>query len=156
MRASDDFPLSFRFSQWKLQDYQARLANTPKELEQILIPISEAGVDIFHASQRRYWEPEFEGSGLNLSGWAKKVTGKPSITVGSVSLAKDTTETAVDLAKVKVTPIDKLVDRLDHQEFDLVAVGSALLADLNWPLKVKADCNNDIAPYSTQVLAELF
>ena len=145
MRASDDFPLSFRFSQWKLQDYQARLANTPKELEQILIPISEAGVDIFHASQRRYWEPEFEGSGLNLSGWAKKVTGKPSITVG-----------AVDLAKVKVTPIDKLVDRLDHQEFDLVAVGSALLADLNWPLKVKADCNNDIAPYSTQVLAELF
>jgi len=26
-----------------------------------------AGVDIFHCSQRRFWEPEFTGSDLNFA-----------------------------------------------------------------------------------------
>ena len=47
------------------------------------------GVDAFHASTRRYWLPEFEGSDLNLAGWTKKLTGKPTITVGSVGLDGD-------------------------------------------------------------------
>ena len=43
-----------------------------------------AGVDMFHASTRRFWEPEFpdDDSRLNLAGWAKKITGLPSMTVG--------------------------------------------------------------------------
>ena len=47
----------------------------------------DAGVDIFHCSQRRLGK--FEGSDLNLAGWVKKLTGKPTITVGSVSLDAD-------------------------------------------------------------------
>ena len=43
-------------------------------------------MDIFHCSTRRFWEPEFAGSDLNLAGWTKKLTGKPVITVGSVGL----------------------------------------------------------------------
>ena len=60
---------------------------TPGELEQFLQPLCDAGVDIFHCSQRRFWEPEFEGSELNLAGWVGKITAKPTISVGSVGLA---------------------------------------------------------------------
>jgi NADH:flavin oxidoreductases, Old Yellow Enzyme family len=57
-----DFPIIFRFSQWKQQDYSARLVETPEALAAFLEPLSAAGVDIFHCSTRRFWEPEFEGS----------------------------------------------------------------------------------------------
>ena len=49
----------------------------------------DAGVDLFHCSQRRFWEPEFEGSDLNLAGWTRKLSGVPTITVGSISLDRD-------------------------------------------------------------------
>jgi len=82
-----DFPVIIRLSQWKQQDFNAKLAHTPGEMADWLVPLAEAGADVFHCSQRRFWEPEFEGSDLNFAGWAKKLTGKPSITVGSVGLS---------------------------------------------------------------------
>jgi 2,4-dienoyl-CoA reductase-like NADH-dependent reductase (Old Yellow Enzyme family) len=48
----DDLPIVFRFSQWKQQDFKARLAHTPQELEEILGPIADAGVDVFDGSVR--------------------------------------------------------------------------------------------------------
>ncbi len=86
---SPEFPVIFRYSQWKQEAYDARLAETPEELEAILTPLAAAGVDAFHASTRRYWIPEFDDSELNLAGWTKKLTGKPAITVGSVGLDGD-------------------------------------------------------------------
>ena len=50
-----DFTIILRYSQWKQQDYTARLATTPQLLEQFLQPLADAGVDIFHCSTRRYW-----------------------------------------------------------------------------------------------------
>ena len=88
-QVGSDFPIILRYSQWKQQDFSARLAQTPAELEKFLGMLVDAGVDIFHCSQRRFWEAEFENSGLNLAGWTKKLTGKPTITVGSVSLSAD-------------------------------------------------------------------
>ncbi len=81
-----DFPIVFRYSQWKASDYTVKLAETPDELTQWLEPLVDAGVDMFHCSTRRFWEPEFAESKLNLAGWTKKLTGKPVITVGSVGL----------------------------------------------------------------------
>jgi 2,4-dienoyl-CoA reductase-like NADH-dependent reductase (Old Yellow Enzyme family) len=83
------FPIIIRLSQWKQQDYTARLARTPAEMEEWLRPLVDAGADVLHCSQRRFWEPEFEGSDLNFAGWAKKLTGVPTITVGSVGLSGD-------------------------------------------------------------------
>ncbi|MDH3976745.1 MAG: 12-oxophytodienoate reductase, partial [Deltaproteobacteria bacterium] len=140
-----DFPVIFRFSQWKQQDYNAKLANSPEELEQFLMPLSNAGVDIFHASTRRFWEAEFDGSELNLAGWARKITGKPAITVGSVGL--DSTFTS-SFGGETAHPADlnSLDERLENKEFDLVAVGRALLADAEWALKIKEGRENDIKP----------
>ncbi|HEY6869595.1 MAG TPA: 12-oxophytodienoate reductase, partial [Novosphingobium sp.] len=78
-----DRPLIFRFSQWKQQDFRARLAETPAELEAILGPIGDAGVDLFDASVRYFNSPAFPQDGdLSLAGWAKKLTGKLTGAVG--------------------------------------------------------------------------
>lgn len=152
-----EFPIIFRFSQWKQQDYSARLVDTPELLEQFLKPLAEAGVDIFHCSQRRYWEPEFEGSALNLAGWTRKITGKPCITVGSVGLDSEFLEYMVKTDKVAKTEanIDDLLQRLAEREFDLVAVGRALIVDPQWPAKLRAGRFDEVLPYSREALKEL-
>lgn len=135
-RVGPSFPIMLRFSQWKGGHYDARLAEGPAELEQLLGPLADAGVDIFDASTRRFWQPEFAGSELNLAGWAKKLSGRPSMTVGSVGLRgpldgnyvgeMNTTE----VSAANLLPLEAMLRR---QEFDLVAVGRMLLANPEWP-----------------------
>lgn len=151
-----DFPILLRFSQWKVTDYQARLAANPAELEAFLRPLVDAGVDIFDCSQRRYWEPEFAGSTLNLAGWTRKLSGKPSITVGSVSLVRDLLEAMVlssDGAGVR--GFADLIERLEAEEFDLVAVGRALLTDPEWTRKVHDGRYGALLPFATEDLRHL-
>jgi 2,4-dienoyl-CoA reductase-like NADH-dependent reductase (Old Yellow Enzyme family) len=151
---SPGFPVLFRYSQWKQDAYDARLAETPEELEAILAPLAAAGVDAFHASTRRYWQPEFEGSDLNLAGWTKKLTGKATITVGSVGLNGDFIK-AFQGEGSEVGDIDDLLDRLERDEFDLVAVGRALLQDPLWAQKVLAGRLDELAPYDPAALKTL-
>ncbi|MCC9311479.1 NADH:flavin oxidoreductase [Kitasatospora sp. RB6PN24] len=151
---SPGFPVLFRFSQWKLGAYDARLAESPDELAAILAPLAAAGVDAFHASSRRYWLPEFEGSELNLAGWTKKLTGKPTVTVGSVGLNGDFIRAFVGEG-APVQGIDNLLDRLERDEFDLVAVGRALLQDPQWAAKVLGNRLDELEPYDAAALKTL-
>lgn len=153
--AGEDFPIIFRFSQWKSQDYEAQLAATPEELGSLLEPLSEAGVDIFHASQRRFWEPAFGGSDLNLAGWAQKLTGKSAISVGSVGLSTDLLDALIDGKDAEVTDVEALVQRMEAGEFDLIAVGRALIADAQWPVKLREARLHDAAPYHKESLLSL-
>ena len=154
-RVSLDYPVCLRLSQWKLQDYSAKLARTPQELEHFLAPLSAAGVDIFHCSQRRFWEPEFEGSSLNLAGWTKKLTGKPTITVGSVTLNQEFTASFNKPDTAQVTGIDDLLDRMERNEFDLVAIGRSLIVNASWPAIVERGALNELLPFHRDVLQEL-
>ncbi|MCB5165395.1 NADH:flavin oxidoreductase [Streptomyces bambusae] len=151
---SPEFPVVFRYSQWKQEAYDARLAESPQELESILGPLAAAGVDAFHASTRRYWIPEFEGSDLNLAGWTKKLTGKPAITVGSVGLDGDFIR-AFAGEGAPLNGIDELLDRMERDEFDMVAVGRALLQDPRWAAKVLAGRFEDLSPYDPRSLRTL-
>ncbi|MDF3300434.1 NADH:flavin oxidoreductase [Streptomyces tropicalis] len=153
-RVSAEFPVIFRYSQWKQEAYDARLAETPEELEAILAPLSAAGVDVFHASTRRYWLPEFEGSDLNLAGWTKKLTGKQVISVGSVGLDGDFIK-AFQGEGAAVGSIDNLLDRMERDEFDMVAVGRALLQDPEWAAKVLGDRFDELKPYDAAALKSL-
>ncbi|GHF18313.1 NADH:flavin oxidoreductase [Streptomyces griseoluteus] len=153
-RVSAEFPVIFRYSQWKQQDYTARLAETPEELEAILAPISAAGADVFHASTRRYWLPEFEGSDLNLAGWTKKITGKPVITVGSVGLDGDFTG-AFQGEGSPLKGIDDLLDGFEREEYDMVAIGRALLQDPEWAAKVLSGRFDELKPYDATSLGSL-
>ncbi|MFJ2304359.1 NADH:flavin oxidoreductase [Streptomyces sp. NPDC087787] len=151
---SPGFPVLFRYSQWKSGAYDARLAETPEELEAILSPLAAAGVDVFHASTRRHWMPEFEGSDLNLAGWTKKLTGKQAITVGSVGLDGDFVK-AFQGEGAEVGSLDNLLDRLERDEFDLVAVGRALLQDPEWAAKVLGGRFDELKPYDAAALETL-
>ncbi|WP_434677952.1 NADH:flavin oxidoreductase [Pseudomonas sp. R1-18] len=151
-----DYPIIFRFSQWKQQDYSARLVETPQALAGFLQPLAAAGVDIFHCSTRRFWEAEFEGSSLNLAGWTRKLTGKPTITVGSVGLDDEFLQFMVKTDKVaQPASLEKLLERLNNEEFDLVAVGRALLVDPDWAIKVRDGREQDILPFSREALTTL-
>ncbi|MFI5676550.1 NADH:flavin oxidoreductase [Streptomyces cellulosae] len=151
---SPEFPVIFRFSQWKQEAYRARLAETPEELEAILAPLAAAGVDAFHASTRRYWLPEFDGSDLNLAGWTKKLTGKPVITVGSVGLDGDFIKGFTGEGS-PLRGIEDLLDRLESEEYDMVAVGRALLQDPQWAAKVLAGRFDELKPFDAAALQTL-
>lgn len=150
----EDIPLILRLSQWKSQDFAAKVAHDPDELAQWLTPLSDAGVDIFHCSQRRFWEPEFEGSDLNFAGWTKKVTAKPTITVGSVGLDGEFIA-AFGGAGSQPASIEGLLERLERDEFDLVAVGRALLADPHWVEKIRDGRNDELLAFEKSYLARL-
>ena len=155
-----DFPIIIRFSQWKQQDYAARLAPTPAELEAFLAPLVAAGIDAFHCSNRRFWEPEFpdeaEGAKMNLAGWTKKLSGKPVITVGSIGLDTDFITTFKGQAAEKSSGnIETLIEMVARGEVDLVAVGRALLADPAWVSKVREGRLADVPRFTPDVLKTL-
>lgn len=151
------FPVLFRWSQWKQQDYKARLVQTPAEMERLVLPLSEAGVDIFHCSTRRFWEPEFEGSDLNLAGWCKKITGKPSITVGSVGLSADFIPAPGETTFREAEPasLEEVTRRLLANEFDLVALGRALIANPDWAKLVAEGKAESLRPFQKACLESL-
>ena len=47
-----DYPVIFRFSQWKATDYVATLADDPTQLQELLTPLVDAGVDMLHPTNR--------------------------------------------------------------------------------------------------------
>ncbi len=149
-----EFPICFRYSQWKQGDYQHKMAPAPQDLEAFLTPLSEAGVDVFHASTRRYWDSEFEGSDLNLAGWTKKLTGKPTITVGSVGLDSDFLRSYAG-KDAKPAGLENLIERLEREEFDLVAVGRALLSDYAWSDKIKGGRDSEIVAFEREHMTVL-
>lgn len=153
-KVGEDFPVIIRLSQWKIADYQHKMAKTPAEMEAWLTVLADAGVDIFHCSQRRFWEPEFEGSDLNFAGWAKKLTGKPVITVGSVGLSGPFTDPSRGDGS-QPTPLDELIRRMERGDFDLVAVGRALLADPEWTLKIKEGNTQALQMFRKDALKQL-
>lgn len=153
-----DFPVILRVSQWKQQDYAVRLAPTPDEMTAWLAPLVEAGVDVLHCSQRRFWEPEFpevDGpEGLNFAGWAKKLTGAATISVGSVGLSGDFFGAFAGEASTPAS-LDHLVERMERGEFDLIAVGRALLSDPEWVAKVRAGDRAGLRDFSAAAFGEL-
>jgi 2,4-dienoyl-CoA reductase-like NADH-dependent reductase (Old Yellow Enzyme family) len=146
-----EFPVAFRLSQFKLGDYPYRVAASPAELETWLAPLVDAGVDVFHCSTRRFEDPEFDGSSLNLAGWVKKLTGKATVTVGSVGLDADFIA-AFSGQSAAVRGVEQLLQRLERDEFDFVAIGRALLADPEWPNKLRSGRYSDVTAFKTEHL----
>jgi 2,4-dienoyl-CoA reductase-like NADH-dependent reductase (Old Yellow Enzyme family) len=153
-RTAPDFPISFRFSQWKQQDFAARLANTPAELEAFLLPLVDAGVDIFDCSTRRFWEPEFENSDMNLAGWTKKLTGKVTSTVGSITLNTDLFSSFATESRT-TNNMNRLIEMMARGDFDLVSIGRSVVADAAWANKVREGSLNALNPYSVAALGTL-
>jgi len=150
----DDMPIVLRFSPFKMQDYRARLAENPDELAQLLAPLADAGVDMFDGSQRYFDTPIFDGSPLNLAGWAKKLTGKASMTVGGVGLGRTSGSAKhIDDSQKSTDNLLQLVARFEKGEFDMVAVGRSLLNDPAW--LEKAIAGAEFSPFDRANLDRL-
>ncbi len=153
LAAGPKMPIMFRFSQWKQQDYDARLVQGPDELETMLSPLVDAGVDVFDASARRFYLPAFPGSDLSLAGWAKRVTGRPCMAVGNIGLQRDLYDSLSSDGSAPINNLDEARRRLAAGEFDLIGVGRAMLADPEWALK--AASGEPFRPFETGLMQEL-
>ncbi len=147
-----DLPVILRFSQWKLQDYDARNAQTPEELAALLVPLAEAGVDLFDASTRKFATPAFAGSDMGLAGWAKKLTGKPTMAVGGIGLDKDLQTSFVEETHM-VNNLDVVAARMARGEFDLAGIGRALIMDPEWVVKARG--GESFQPFRLQAYGAL-
>ena len=150
---SQEFIVGLRFSQWKQHDFEAKLAHTTDDLKKVLLSPVESGLDYLHSSMRRFWESEFEGSEENLAYWTKKISNIPTIGVGSVGLDSDFIDM---IAPSKPASIDKAIDDISKEKYDLLAVGRALLSDHEWVLKMKEGRLKDVIPYSKEALLKLY
>lgn len=154
----DDLVISLRFSQWKEVDYGARVAETPSELGTMLRVLRAAGVDLFHASARRFWTPEWPGSDLGLAGWTKRLTDAPVAAVGSVGLDIDVMDNLLG-AEAHATgegSFREMARRFRRGEFDLMSVGRGMIGDPDWVNKVRAGAIDEIRPFSRRdVVGEL-
>lgn len=152
-----DYPVSVRISQWKTRAWDARNFATPLELEMAVQALVDAGANLLHASTRRFWEAEFVGSGLSFAGWVKRLSGVPVIAVGSVGVDVDIMASLSGQECGAADSIWKqaLIECFANDEFDLVAVGRAVLADAEWVEKIRQGKSDRIQPFTKEALAFL-
>jgi 2,4-dienoyl-CoA reductase-like NADH-dependent reductase (Old Yellow Enzyme family) len=146
-------PIMFRFSQHKQQDYRAKLGQTPEELGVILNALAEAGVDMFDASTRSFDTPAFAGSDLNLAGWSRTLTGKIASTVGGIGLSNRLDQMFAGDETRALDNLDRVLERFENGEFDLIMVGRAMLGDPGWSNRVRT--NQPPAPFDKAALNTL-
>ena len=144
------FPIAIRFSNWTVKDHDARYIRDPSDLAEVLTPLRDAGIDVFHASVRRFWEPVFDGDSRTLAQHTKTVGGLPTITVGNVGL--DVNELAGD----GPGSLAELERRAGDGEFDLVAVGRALLSEPQWVDKVRDRKFDEIRPWFAEAAKDIY
>lgn len=148
------FLIGWRFSQWKEVDFGAHVFETPAELAVALKALEAAGVDMLHASTRRYYTPEWPGSDLGLAGWASTSCSLPVIGIGSVGVRHTLFTDEERSADPPDHGLDELVRRFDRGDFALVGVGRAMIADADFVNKIRAGRASEIRPFSREMLGE--
>jgi 2,4-dienoyl-CoA reductase-like NADH-dependent reductase (Old Yellow Enzyme family) len=84
------------------------------------------------------------------------LSGKPTVTVGSVGLDNDFMTSFREGKNAGVTGLDRIAEMIAREEVDLVAVGRALLADAAWAAKIRDGRTSELQafnPESMKVLA---
>ena len=94
---------------------------------------------------------------MNLAGWTKKVTGKPTMTVGSVGLDNDVVASLAGGAgsTAGVAGLQDVERMLQRGDFDLVGVGRALLGDSRWVEKIRDGEDDKLRPFTAEDLLSL-
>jgi len=158
--ASPDYPLMIRFSQWRMEDYAAYAFPDPDHLEQWVLALKEAGIDILHVSTRDATDPGFphlfktdtEDGRRTLAGWTRKLSGgMPTVAVGRVSVSASMDEGAA----VETTDPAPAAELIARGETDMVAVGRALIANADWCDIVREGRWTDLVPYRRDMLESL-
>ena len=158
-----DFPLSFRFSQFKEVDYGATIAGSPGELREMVVLLRRAGVDHFNVSSRRYFKPEWPASehpDWSIAEWTRSFTDAPVMTCGSVGLDVEMFANLFDDKEPTQLSIERdllsLAERVRRGTLDLIGVGRMHIANPDFVNKVREGRFGDIALFQKHIhLAEL-
>ena len=143
----DELLISFRFSQWTHHDVDAQLAKTPEQLKDILLALSDAGVDIFEASARDFRDLVFGDKTIAML--TREFTGKPTVMVGGTGVRRERHESALTPPQL-IDNVDEIMQRYKNGEFDMLAIGRSLLNDPDW-LK-KANSGESFTPFNPACL----
>ena len=92
-------------------------------------------------------------AGLDFAGWAKLLTSADTISVGSVGLSGDFMG-ALAGEGFKAASLDTLIHRMERGEFDLIAVGRAILNDPHWVAKVRAGDETGLRDFTAASFGE--
>ena len=150
--------IGFRFSQWKEVNYDTRVVETPADLGVMLTTLRGAGVEVFHASARRFWIPEWPGSDLGIAGWTKSLTDAPVIAVGSVGLDIDVMENffGQEARSTGEAGFRELMRRFNAGEFDLISIGRGHIGDQGFVNKLREGRWDEIRGFTRKdVLGDL-
>ena len=90
---------------------------------------------------------------LNLAAWTRKLTGKPAITVGSVTLDNSTAEMMQGKGSSAINNMAPLLASLARGDFDLFALGRALIANPDWARRIRS--GSSLKPYTLNLLQTL-
>ena len=147
----DGYPILYRFSQWKIEDYAARAYPDPDTLGTWVAALRDAGADVLHVSTRAAVDTAFDGSSRTLAGWTRRLSGLPVIAVGRVGLSASMNEGE------RADPEDPApaAALIAGGEADLVAVGRGLIADADWCRIVRDGRWTDLSAYDRAMLETL-
>ncbi|MDF1667818.1 MAG: 12-oxophytodienoate reductase [Planctomycetota bacterium] len=151
-----DFPVIYRFSQWKVDDYKELKFQNSSELSQWVLALRDAGVDILHVSTRDANDVAFEDEDpkKTLAGWSRDLSLLPVIAVGKVSVTLPMDKAYGEVKDTVADPWPKL-KLLEDEEADLIAVGRALIANPNWVQTVRDGHWQDLTSFDKSLLADL-
>jgi 2,4-dienoyl-CoA reductase-like NADH-dependent reductase (Old Yellow Enzyme family) len=82
----------------------------------------------------------------------KKTTGKPTITVGSVTLNNSMVEMMQGFGGSPVDNLDRLLSGFERGECDMVAVGRAMIANPDWLKRVRK--GEPLTPYAVDIASD--
>jgi 2,4-dienoyl-CoA reductase-like NADH-dependent reductase (Old Yellow Enzyme family) len=119
----------------------------------LLRALAEAGVDMFDTSTLYFSAPAFEGSDLPLAGWVKRLVDKPSMAVGGLGLSDHLFNSFETGGAAVENNFYDAAERIDRGEFDMIALGRALIANPDWPQKLRA--GRPTLPYRREMLSSL-
>lgn len=146
-----NYPIIYRFSQWKVDDYTALNFPDPEILGMWVRALREAGADLLHVSTRDATEPAWDHSDTTLAGWTRELSGLPVIAVGRVS----TSASMGEARSVETTDPAPAAALIKSGEADLIAIGRALIPNPDWPQKVRTAAWRDLVPYDAKQLEAL-
>jgi len=151
-----DFLISMRVSQFKEVDYGARVFETPEDLAQFTALARDAGIDMLNISSRRFARPEWpeRDASLGFAGWARRLSGLPVMTTGSIGLSRDIFADLFDgedPALRIAADLGELVRRFEAGEFDLVGIGRMHIANADFVKKVREGRLGELRLYNKAV-----
>jgi len=132
----DEVAVMYRFSMWKLDDFEHVFPGGVDELATIVTTLRDAGVDLFHVSTHDALAPAL-GTEQTLASLTREIADLPVIAVG------------------KLHRPGRAAQLIDAGDADLVAIGKGQIANPDWAEKVRIGAVDDLVEFDGAMLETL-